>query len=65
MIIEEKINGLIFQEQRTYRIYKSEEDKVNSRNTLVTSDEKLFLANKELAKQKEISGDKENKFIVI
>lgn len=65
MIIEEKINGLLFQEQRTYRIYKSEEDRSNGKATLTTSDENRFLANKELAKRKEQQGDSENKFIVI
>lgn len=61
MIIEEKINGLLFQEQRTYRIYKSEKDRTNGIATLSTSDEKIFLANKKLAKQRK---KKKNKFIV-
>lgn len=65
MIIEEKINGLLFQEQRTYRIYKSEEDKRNGNAILTCSDEKLFLANKELARKKEENGDEQNKYIVI
>lgn len=64
MIIEEKINGLLFQEQRTYYTYRSEEDRTNGNWISSTSDEELFLANKELARQKELEGDLENKFIV-
>lgn len=64
MIIEEKINGLIFVEQRRYYVYASEEDRHNDRFTLSTSDEKRFLANKELAKKKEQEGDQNNKYIV-
>jgi len=65
MIIEETINGLLFQECRSYRIYKSEEDRTNGKFTLATSDETKFLANKELAKQKELENDKNNKFYII
>ena len=64
MIIEQKINGLLFQEQRTYRIYRSEEDRTNGVVVLVTSEESLFLRNIKLAKAKEKKGDKENKFFV-
>lgn len=65
MIIEEKINGLLFQEQRTYRIYASEEDRTNGKFILSCSEEEKFLANKELAKSKEAKGDDNNKFIVL
>lgn len=64
MIIEEIINGMLFQEQRTYRIYASEEDRSNDSAMFVTSDEAKFLKNKELARKKERIGDKENKIIV-
>jgi hypothetical protein len=64
MIIEETINGMLFQEQRTYRIYASEEDRSNDNHMFVTSDEAKFLKNKELARKKERIGDKENKIIV-
>lgn len=63
MIIEETINELLFQEQRTYRIYKSEEDKLNGKFALATSDERTFLDNKQLAKQKE-QDNSENQFII-
>lgn len=65
MIIKEEINGLIFQEQRTYRIYKSEEDMKNGNVTLTCSEEELFLANKEQARSKAAEGNKDNKFIVM
>lgn len=65
MIIEEKINGLLFQEQRTYRIYASEEDRTNGKSILCTSEEEKFIANKALAKSKEVIGNKHNKFIVL
>ncbi len=65
MIIEEKINGLLFQEHRSFRIYASEEDRTNGKFILATGDENNFLANKALAKSKEESGDKHNKFIVL
>jgi hypothetical protein len=64
MIIEETINGMLFQEQRTYRIYASEEDRSNDNAMFVTSDEVKYLKNKELAIAKEKAGDKENKIIV-
>lgn len=65
MIIEQKINGLLFQEQRTYRIYASEDDRTNGNAIVSTSDEEMFLANKKLAKEKEEAGDGKNKFIVM
>ncbi len=65
MIIKEKINGLIFVEQRSFYIYKSEEDRQNSVFTLATSQEELFLANKELAKEKEKNNDNKNQFFVL
>ena len=65
MIKEEKINGLLFQEQRTFRIYASEEDRTNGKFILSTSDEKAFLANKRLARKKEKTGDKDNNFYVL
>lgn len=65
MIIEETINGLLFQEQRTYKIYKSEADRTAGKFTLSTSDERKFLQNKELARQKAEKQDPNNKFIVL
>lgn len=65
MLIQENINGLIFQEQRTYRIYKSVEDMLNGEFTFCTSNEKIFIENKILAKQKEVENNKDNKFIVL
>ena len=64
MIIEETINGMLFQEQRTYRIYESEEHRNIDKSIFVTSDEAKFLKNKELALAKKKAGDKENKIIV-
>ena len=49
MIKEEKIKNMLFQEQRTYRIYRSEEDRTNGISFLCTSDEKTFLKYKEAA----------------
>ena len=63
MIIEKEINGLLFQEQRAYRIYRSKKDRSAGKAVLCTSNEKLFLANQKLAKEKELKGE-ENKFIV-
>jgi len=65
MIKEEKINGLLFQEHRTYKIYASEEDRSNGKFILATSDEEKFLANKELARTKEKNNDPHNMFIVL
>lgn len=65
MIIEQTINGLLFQEHRTYRIYRSKKDRSNGKFILTTSDERAFIANKELAKKKRAKGDKKNKFIVL
>jgi len=64
MIKEEKINGLLFQEQRVYYVYASEEDRSNGKYILMTSDKDKFEANKNLAKEKELAGDTNNKFIV-
>lgn len=64
MIKEEKINGLLFQEQRTYYIYASEEDRSNGKYIACMSDQDKFEANKKLAKEKELAGDADNKFIV-
>lgn len=44
MIIEEKINDLIFVEQRTYYIYKTEEDRSNDKPVFTTSKEIVFEA---------------------
>lgn len=55
MIIEETINGMLFQEQRTYRIYESEEHRNIDKSIFVTSDEAKFLKNKELALAKKKS----------
>lgn len=63
MIIKEEVNGLIFLEQRTYRVYESEEDWKRGRAIITTSNEELFIANKSLAKEKEENGDSHNKFI--
>jgi len=49
MIKEEKIKNMLFQEQRTYYIYRSEEDRTNGVPFLCTSDEKRFLEYKEAA----------------
>lgn len=65
MIIEETINGLLFQEHRIYRIYRSKEDRSNGKFILAISDEVVFLANKKLAKSKRRKGDKKNKFIIV
>ncbi len=65
MIIEEKINGMVFVEQRTYYIYASEEDRANGHAAILTcSKEGVFIENKKLAKKKEAEGDDKNKFIV-
>lgn len=47
MIINEEINGVLFIEQRTFYIYMSEEDRQNGKYSFVTSDEKVFLKQKE------------------
>ena len=63
MIVEEKINGLIFVAQTTYYVFKSEEHRANDDCTLVTSEWVKFEANKDLARKNErINAD--NKFIV-
>jgi hypothetical protein len=50
MIKEVHINGLLFQEQRTYRIYASEENRTAGRPILTTSDEKLYKKHMRIAK---------------
>jgi hypothetical protein len=57
MIKEEKIKDMLFQEQRTYYIYRTEEDRTNGLPFLTTSDEKTFLKYKEAA----LAGDWEVK----
>lgn len=52
MILEEKINGVIFVEQRTFYIYNSEEDRKNGKYSLVTSNEVLFEEQKIILKSK-------------
>ena len=52
MILEENINGLVFVEQRTFYIYKSEEDRKKGNYSFVTSDESLFLTHKENLRNK-------------
>ena len=64
MIITEKINGLIFLEQRTYYVYRNEEDRANGNHVLMLSEEDKFNANKALAREKEDHCDPDNKFIV-
>ena len=49
MIKEEKIKDMLFQEQRTYYIYRTEEDRTNGLPFLTTSDEQRFLEYKEAA----------------
>jgi hypothetical protein len=52
MILEEKIDELIFVEQRTFYIYNSEEDRKAGKYLFVTSDESAFLKQKEKLKSK-------------
>jgi hypothetical protein len=64
MIKIQKINGLIFLEQRSYYIYESEDAKEAGRHKLFTSDVDNFQANKKLARHnKKLKG--KNKFIVL
>lgn len=65
MIKEEYINGLLFQEQRTYRVYRSKESLMKGEGAvLITSDEEVFNANRKLAAEKLEKGE-DNKFIVM
>ena len=54
MIIEKKIGEVIYLEQRTYYIYRNEEDRKNGRAFLTTSDKKTFDMYKKL-KLKDLS----------
>jgi hypothetical protein len=60
MLIEEKVDGIIFLEQTTFYIYASEEDRKKGKYIFVTSDEGLYLSKKNELKSKlsKIRGDK-------
>lgn len=52
MIKETIINGELFQEQRTYYIYRSEADRTAGKIAFVTSDKKKFDEMKRKARKK-------------
>ena len=64
MLVEEKIDDLIFLEQRTYYIYASKEEQKKGKYIFVTSDESLFLSKKNELKTK-LSKIREEKINVI
>jgi hypothetical protein len=51
MIVEERINSIVFLEQTTYRIYRCEEDRLKDRPFLITSDKNKFELYKEKIKK--------------
>ena len=53
MIVDEIINSNVFVEQTTYYIYRCEEDRLNDKPFLVTSDKNKF----ELYKEKIRNGE--------
>lgn len=53
MIKDEKINEMVFVEQRTYYIYRSEEDRTNGIPFMCSSQEETFLKYKEAARKGE------------
>jgi hypothetical protein len=53
MIVDETINSNVFVEQTTYYIYRCEEDRLNDKPFLTTSDKKTF----ELYKEKIRNGE--------
>lgn len=63
MLVEEKIDNVIFVEQRTFYIYASEEDRKRGKYSLVTSDEILFLSKKEELKKRLVREEKINVII--
>jgi hypothetical protein len=58
MIIQEEINGLIFSEQRTYRIYRSKKDLMNDRPMRITSSLESFNEIKEEMRKKSLKKKK-------
>lgn len=59
MIIEEKVGKLVFQEQRQYRIYESEEDRDKGNWALSTSSEEFY--KEQLKRAKERAGEQTDK----